>query len=125
MDTSVGRAKFVRQLYNLRHLLERDEKGEDTEAKIYQLQSKIEKYDKKYHMASFNTKDKKMGTNNTGNKRKRSDRDVSDKDTGGTDCAVLETHGYEVEPQEIVDESGFVIQTFNKVRQLFSTYAPR
>ena len=66
-----------------------------------------------------------MGTNNTGNKRKRSDRDVSDKDTGGTDCAELETHDYVVEPQEIVDESGFVIQTFNKVRQLFSTYAPR
>jgi len=124
LDTSVGRAKFVRQLYNLHHMLERDENGEDTEAKINLLRSKIEKYDNEYPMESFNTKDKKPGTNNTGNKRKRPDRDVSDKDTGGTDCAELETHGYEVEPQEIVDD-GYVIEMFNKVRQPFSTYAPR
>ena len=112
-------------------MLERDEESEDAKAKIDQLQSKIEKYDNEYPMKSFNTKDS-PGTNNTGNKRKRPDRDVGDQGTGGgagsvdgTDCAELETYGYEVEPQDIVDESGFVIQAFSKVRQPFSTYAPR
>jgi hypothetical protein len=110
-------------------MLERDEKDEDMEAKMTLLRNKIERHDDEYPMNSFNTKE----TNNR-NKRKRTDRDVSDKGTGGgggagsvggTDCAELETHGYEVEPQDIVDESGFVIQAFFKVWQPFSTYAPR
>ena len=97
-------------------MLERDEEGEDTEVKISQLRSNLEKHDNEYPMDWFN---------NTRIKRKRPDRDFSDKGTGGTDCAELKTHSYEVEPQEIVDESGFVIQAFFKVRQPFSTYAPR
>jgi hypothetical protein len=46
LNTSVGRAEFVRQLYNLRHVLERDEETEDTKAKIQQLQNKIDQHDK-------------------------------------------------------------------------------
>jgi len=78
-------------------------------------------------MKSFTTKD---GTAR-GTKRKR-DNDVGDPGAGGgaegrgTDCAELRAHGYEVEPQDIEDETGSVIMKplFN-VRQPLSTYAPR
>ena len=108
-------------------MLERDEESEDTKAKIDQLQRKIERHDNAFPMKSFNTNDK-LGNNNTGNKRKRPHRDGGDQGTGGgagsvggTDYAELEAHGYGVEPQDIVDESGFVIQAFSKVRQPFRT----
>jgi hypothetical protein len=75
-------------------------------------------------MKSFNFKDT-QGTNKTqGNKRKRLNSDVNDRGAGGgaggvgaTDCAELGAHGYEVEPQDVVDEDGFVIMaSFFKVR---------
>jgi hypothetical protein len=92
LDTSVDRAGFVRQLYNLRHVLVRKEEIEDTGAKILQLQKKIEKH-KGHPMKTFNTKDT-PGTNNPqGNKRRRGD------DAGATDCAELGPRGYEVEAE--------------------------
>jgi len=120
LNTSVERAKFVRQLYNFRHVLERAEETEDTEAEIQQLQNKINQHDKKYPMKSFHTKDY-PGTNNTqGNKRKRRNSDVDDQGSGGgvsaTDCAELGAHGYEVKPRtgDIVDEKGGVIKSYSK-----------
>jgi hypothetical protein len=41
LNTSVGRAEFLRQLYNLRHVLESDKEAGDTEAKIRQFQNNI------------------------------------------------------------------------------------
>jgi hypothetical protein len=41
MNTSVGGAEFVRQLYNLRHVLERDKEAGDTKTKIQLFQNKI------------------------------------------------------------------------------------
>jgi hypothetical protein len=83
-------------LYNLLHVLE-DEETEDTKMKIQQLGVKIDQYVTK----SFPIKD---GTN---------------------DRAELGAHGYEVEPQVIEDKSGFVIESFSKVRQALSAYATR
>jgi hypothetical protein len=115
LDTSVGRAKFLRQLYNLRHVLERNKEAGDTEAKIQQLQNKIDQYDKKYYfMKSFYSKDS-QGTNS---------QDVP----STTDCAEIRAHGYEVKPEagEIVDESGkYVLKPLYKVWQPLSTYTPR
>jgi hypothetical protein len=107
LDTSVERVEFARQLYNLRHVLEREEESEDTETKIRQLQNEVEKHNKG-RMKSFHT---------------------GDRDAGATDCAELEAeleaHGYEVEPRDFVDESGGVFKPLSDVRQPLSTYAPR
>jgi hypothetical protein len=110
-------------LYNLLHMLEREEETGDTGAKIRQLQKSIEKHNKEHPMQSFNTKDT-PGTNNPqGNKRRRGD------DGGGgageTDSAELGAHGYEVEPRDLVDENGIVMESLSDVRQPLSTYAPR
>jgi hypothetical protein len=64
LNTAVGRAEFVRQLYNLRHVLETEEGTEDMEAKIQQLQNGIEKHGKQHPMKAFYTEDTQ------GNKRK-------------------------------------------------------
>jgi hypothetical protein len=94
-------------------MLERDEETEDTKAKIRELQKKIGQHEKEYHMMSFHTEGTSeandSGEKNTeGNKRKHGDN------TGvsATDCAGLRAHSYEVEPQDFVDESGFVIVVF-------------
>jgi hypothetical protein len=109
-------------------MLERDKETEDTETKIQELQERIDDHNEDFPMKSFHTKDTQ------GNKRKRPDRDVDDQGADGgaggvdaTDCAELGTHGYEVEPREVVDESGNVImKPLFKVclRRPLSTYAP-
>jgi len=127
LDTSVGRANFVRRLYNLRHELEKDEETEDAEAEIQRLQEAIMRHDKKHPIKSFYTKD-----NN--NKRKRPNNDVDNRGAGegaggvsATDVAVLGAHGYEVKLQagDIVDEKGGVIKAPSRVRQPLSSYALR
>ena len=113
MNASVGRAKFARQLYNLRHELETDEETEGVEVETQRLQETIDQYDKP--MKSFYTKDS-----------------VDDRRAGGgagcisaTDCAELGAHGYEVKPpaEDIVDEKGGVRKAYSKVRQPLSSYA--
>jgi hypothetical protein len=108
-------------------MVERDGEIGNTIAKIEELQNKINQLD----MQTFYSK--------YVNKRKRPDGDVGDRGTNGhgrawhggaTDCeelgAELGAHGYEVEPQEIKDENGYVIiEPFFKVCQPLSTYAPR
>ena len=85
MDTSVNRAKFVRHLYNLRDVLEREEEAEDTAAKKRHLINEIENHIKG-HMKTFHAKD----TNNTqGNKRSCLSSDVDDRGADETDCAEL------------------------------------
>lgn len=98
------------------------EESEDTQAKIRQLQDKINQYDKVFPMKSFHTKDT-LGTNSTqGNKRKR-DSNVG---AGGVgDCAELGAHDYVVEQPVIGGEFGIPIGRYSKVRQPLSTYATR
>ena len=128
LDTSSGRAKFARQLYNLWHILE-SEQIDDTETKIQQFQNRIDQHNKDHKLKSFHTKDTSgttSGDNNTpGKKRKRSQgagEDAGGED--GSDCAELGAHGYEVEPRDYVDEK-YVIASFTEVGQLPSTCAPR
>ncbi|KAF8506612.1 kinase-like domain-containing protein [Russula emetica] len=107
LETSDDRAEFVRQLYNLRDMLEKEEEAGDTKAKIQQLQNRINQHHRKYPMKSFHTKD-------TRNKRKRPDSDVDSAGGGAggvdaTDCAELGAHGYQVEPRDIVDEDGYIM----------------
>jgi hypothetical protein len=75
-------------------------------------------------LKSFYAKDTSGTDNKQGNRR---DRDVHNQgaggDAGATDCLELGAHGYEVEPRDIVDESGFVIAMFSQVRQPLSTCA--
>jgi hypothetical protein len=97
-------------------MLER-ENDDGTNAKIKLLQEMVNEHDRKHHMETFSTKDHSK-------KRKLDDRNAGGVDA--TDCAELEAHGYEVEPQDVVDEYGFVMEKFcNMVRQPLSTYAPR
>jgi Protein kinase domain len=126
VSTSVERAKFVRQLYNLRHVLERDEETEDTKEKIVQLEWKINQYDNAVHMKSFHTKDNtsKNNTNkNNTNKRRRVNDNEGEGAGGGAGgvnlaaCAELTAHGYEVKPQVIVDERGCEAKLLSDVRQ--------
>jgi hypothetical protein len=128
LNTSVERAKFVRQLYNLRDLLDRDEETEGSVAEIERLQDKINQRNEEHTLKSFYTKD--------GNERRRLNDDVNGQGAGGcggaggvsgTDCAELGAHGYEVKPRagDIMDGKGGVMKSYSKVRQPLSTYAPR
>jgi hypothetical protein len=102
-------------------MLERDKETRDTIAKMKQLQSRINKHNKEHPMMSFHS----------GTKRKYGDEDGQGAgggagDVGATNCALLKAHGFEVEPREVVDESGFVImESLSNVRQPLSTYALR
>ena len=103
-------------MYNLVHILEREDEIGDTKAIIKELQKKIE--------APMKTLYSKETTNNKGkNKRKRLDGGIGDRGAGRrargggtTDCAELRAHDYNVEPEDIVDESGGVFKAFFKVR---------
>ena len=101
-------------------MLERDKEIGDTEATINELQTRINKHNKKFPMKSFHARM---------NRRKRSDSDVPGRSAGGADAsdsAELEAHEYEVEPQDVVDEDGNVImKPFFKVHQPPSNYAAR
>jgi hypothetical protein len=102
LNTSVDRAKFTRQLYNLRHILESEE-NDDTEKKIQQLILMIDEHDTKHQLKKFNTKDSGTdtpgtpGTNNTLGKKRKRGQGASGSAQDATDCAELGEHGYEVE----------------------------
>ncbi len=124
MRNAVERAKFLRRLYNLRDMLEREGEAEDTEENIWLLQTKIVQYERKYPMKSFHTEDP-LGTWNNNNQG-------AGGGAGGLsarDFAELEEHGYEVNPGagDISDGEGGVMKPLfsSKVRQPLSTWAPR
>ena len=127
MKIAADRAKFLRQLYNLRDMLEREGGAGDTNQKIRLLQRKIDQYDSQNPMKTFYTKD----SPGTGSKRKRLNNTAKNNQgagggAGGTrDCAELEEHGYEVIPRvgDISDGKGGVMKLnfSSKVRQPLST----
>lgn len=111
-----------RQLYNLRHVLERDEENEDTKVKIRYCQDNIKQHNMKYPMKLPHIKDA-LGNDAQGNKKKREDGERPSGNAGGvseTDYAELGAYGYEVEPQDIEDERGYAIMSFFKVWQPLS-----
>ncbi len=125
LSDSAGRAKFVCQLYNLRHMLEGDEEAEDTYAKVAELKEKIEQHAKEFHIRSFFPKNDQGTNNSNGTKRRRLHDDAGNgsgrggaRGVNAANYAELRAHGYEVkaEAEEIVDPSGkYVLQTFFKV----------
>lgn len=110
MTSSVERVEFVRQLYNLRDLLENNSEAEDINAKIEELQNRIDQH---VRMRAFNTKDLTVSNpvshDSPRSKRKHLDGNVRDWGAGGAGDAIatagvaLGARGYEAER----DESGF------------------
>jgi hypothetical protein len=95
-------------------MLER-ENDAGTNAMIKSLQDMVNEHVQKYHMDTFSTKDPPE------KKRKLDDRSTGGAGGGSggveaTDCAELEAHGYEVEPQNFVDEDGDVWEPLSTVR---------
>jgi hypothetical protein len=105
LNTPDGRAEFVRQLYNLRDMLEKDEAG-DTYAKIAELEKKTNDYAKRHHLKTFSTQ---------GNKRQRLDSNGQGPGGGPTGSTELRAHSYEVEPQVISNDNG-IMESLVKVR---------
>ena len=91
-------------------MLEMEEGDDDTKAKIRQLKRKIVQHNAKNPMEGFYSEDTQ------GKKRKC---------RGATDSAELGARGYELEPEEIVDEKGGVWKILSNVRQPLSIYAGR
>lgn len=102
-------AKFVRHLYNLRHMVEMDKEIEAAEAEIRRLKEKIEQHDNEHPMKSLYANNKRKCNNNDVDDRgaDRSARGVS-----ATGFAGLGAHGYKVKPpvEDIVDEKGGVLK---------------
>jgi hypothetical protein len=101
-------------------MLESEGEIGNTRAKIEELQNMI----RQFPMKSFYTEDT--------NKRKRLNSEITDRGASGRaggggapEYAELGAHGYEVEPQVIVDDKGGVFEPLFKVRQPLFTYAPR
>src|SRR6266481_601888 len=97
LSDSAGRAKFVCQLYNLRHMLEGDEEAEDTYAKVAELKEKIEQHAKEFHIRSFFPKND-QGTNNSNGTKRRRLHDDAGNGSGrggarGADAAVSHSYG--------------------------------
>lgn len=131
MKTVVDRARFIRQLYNLRAVLEVYEGEDEDEDLVREWENDVDHHSLGTELKSFYFKVPK-----TGDKRKRPNTDVGSNggagggagDVGGgaggagvTDCAELRAHGYEVEPQGDIDGGGGVIMSFpgSRVRVLF------
>jgi len=132
LDTPVGRAKFARQLYNLREMLEREGETEDMNA-FNKLKGTIESHDKEFPMKSYSAKGALGGNNPRGSKRKRPGDDDPGAGAGArgvraTDCAELRAHGYEVklEAVAIAGESGeHEMELLSRVRQPLPTHSLR
>jgi hypothetical protein len=100
-------------------MLEEEEEAEDTQKEIKELQLQI----KQRSLKSLYTKD---DANTKGKKRKRSGAGDGAGGRGGAagvgagDSADLRARGYEVEPEDIVDDSGIVYELLFKVWQPLS-----
>ncbi|KAI0245824.1 hypothetical protein BJV78DRAFT_1259964 [Lactifluus subvellereus] len=126
LNTSVGRVKFVHQLYNLLHVSVGGEEAEDTKATIEQLKDKILKQNEESPMKSFHTKE---GTQGQGTKGKGAHTGggagAGAGGAGAADCAELRAHGYEVNPEVIVDDKGIAWEKLFKMpSHILTVYRP-
>ncbi|KAH9968969.1 hypothetical protein BC827DRAFT_300286 [Russula dissimulans] len=78
LNDLVGRAKFVRELYNFSHMLESEGDTKDMNVKLTEFKVKIDQHDAKHPMKSFFTKDDQGTNNNNGGEKRRLDKDVGD-----------------------------------------------
>jgi hypothetical protein len=115
LDTPVQRAKFVRQLYNLHDVLDKEMGTEGTKKTIEELKSKIAQHNRVYPMKSFHTTNDTKDT--VGNERRRVQSDVG---AGARKRAELGAHGYEVKPppEDIVDEKGGVMKAHSRSKMM-------
>ena len=119
MGDHIRRVEFARQLYNLLHLeVEEDEDG-DTRAATKVLNDQILN-------AKLIAHTTRAGTQGTNQKRRRTDVSGGGRGGGGgqgtADSAELRAHGYEVQPQVIVDANGGTWEPLFEVWQPLSTY---
>ncbi|KAI9437875.1 hypothetical protein F5148DRAFT_1021303 [Russula earlei] len=124
--TSDGRIEFARQLYNLNYMLEGANEGKDTESNVDRLKEKILKYSKKFPLESMFGK----GT------KKNADKTDDGAGTGGgrgagagsadaADHMEFRAHGYEVEPEVVVDNRGNVFEPLVKMpSHILKVYRP-
>ena len=109
MNSAGGRAEFARQLHNILHLEVEDDGDTDTKSNTYELDQRI------LFLKSLHTKDDTQGTKR---KRRRLDGGVGagSSEGGGVqgtkNTAELGAHGYEVQPQVIVDANGGTVELF-------------
>jgi hypothetical protein len=109
------------QLHNLLHLEIEEDEDTDTKSNIHEFDQRI----LSVQLKSLHTKD---DTQRTKRKSRRSDGSVGAGRSGGgggqgtTNNADLRAHGYEVQPQVIVDANGGIIEPLYEVWQPLSTY---
>jgi hypothetical protein len=113
-------------LYNLLHTLGEDggEDDHDMSANIGDLNSKTRDHKKRYRLKSFKTRE---GRPSKGKGVSTSADDDGSPGAGGggtsaEDSEDLQTHGYEVKPDVIVDNKGGTFEPLIKVRRPFCTY---
>ncbi|KAI9512084.1 hypothetical protein F5148DRAFT_1365582, partial [Russula earlei] len=110
--TSDGRIEFARQLYNLNYMLEGANEGKDTETNVDRFKEKILIHSKKFILKSMFSK----GT------KKNADKTDDGAGTGGgrgagagsadaADHMEFRAHGYEVEPEVVVDNRDALAHT--------------
>jgi hypothetical protein len=129
LNIPVGRVRFERQLYNFLSIL--GEEGEVTMTPIEQLSDEIEDYKGKYGMKSLMTKKSKKKDSREGPGAGAAVGGAG-AGIGGASAAVggasaadsedLRAHGYEVNADVYVDNSGGTFEPFFKVWRLFCTY---
>lgn len=95
LDTSVGCAKFARQLYNLRYMLRMERGAEDLDEKIDRLKYKIWQYNDKFHMKSFSATHHGRSNDSSAKRRRLDDEGRAGGNCSG-DYAELGARGYEV-----------------------------
>jgi hypothetical protein len=119
-----GRVEFIRHFYNL--LSANSDEEANTSTTIAELNRKIANR----NMMSMHTKE---ATKNNSRKRARTAGDGSEGGGGrgdrggggGSDDRQLRAHGYEVRPEDFVDDFGMLWQSLDKVSVTFSFYSPR
>ena len=121
MDNPDGRVEFARQFYNILHLDVEDNK--DTREKTNKLSYDVVSNASKFNLKSFYST---YGTQGVKKKRACTD-DVDDASEDGGDedtaeCIELRAHGYEVEPQVVVDSHAGTWLPLFEVWQPSSTY---
>lgn len=107
---------LTRELYNLASWLDRDAENEDSKETAETLMKEIEGA-KRLNLPTFTGNDTSKGKRNRSSQQGEGDTpEPNSKRQRMDDTQVLEAHGYEVEPESWVDESGGTWEVIGKVR---------
>ncbi|KAI9512458.1 hypothetical protein F5148DRAFT_1373161 [Russula earlei] len=114
--TSDGRIEFARQLYNLHYMLEGANEGKDTEANVDRFKEKILKHNEKFSLKSMFSKGTKRNADETEDGASTSgSRGAGAGSADAADHMEFRAHGYEVEPEVVVDNRGNVFEPLVKM----------